>query len=91
MADVTDNPGSGHYGDSTNVLKAMIESNLQNALFYAIYDGAAVSQGISIGIGKKGVIKLGGKQDPTIGGESLILEGLVVSLTDGSFPSYGQS
>jgi len=89
MADVTDNPGSGHYGDSTNVLKAMIESNLQNALFYAIYDAAAVSQGISIGIGKKGVIKLGGNQDPSIGGEPLILEGLVVSLTDGSFPSYG--
>ncbi|HEY0421108.1 MAG TPA: M81 family metallopeptidase, partial [Acetobacteraceae bacterium] len=33
MADVTDNPGSGHYGDSTNLLRAMIEADLQNTAF----------------------------------------------------------
>ena len=37
MADVTDNPGSGHYGDATNLLRAMIAADLQNAAFYAIY------------------------------------------------------
>ena len=89
MADVTDNPGSGHYGDSTNVLKAMIENNFKNALFYAIYDAEAVKVGTAIGIGKIGVISLGGKQDSSVGGGPLALEGLVVALTDGSFPSYG--
>ncbi len=55
MADVTDNPGSGHYGDSTNLLKAMIDAKLQNALFYAIYDKEAVNQCVSIGIGNLGI------------------------------------
>lgn len=55
MADVTDNPGSGHCGDSTNLLKAMINAKLSNALFYAIYDKEAASQCVSIGIGNSGI------------------------------------
>ena len=89
LADVTDNPGSGHYGDSTNVLRAMIDNNLPNSLFYAIYDAEAVTEGVKIGVGNVGIITLGGKTDPTIGGKSLQLEGKVITLTDGSFPSYG--
>lgn len=89
MADVTDNPGSGHYGDTTHVLKSMIDMNLPNSLFYAIYDPAAVLEAISIGVGNRGTICLGGKQDSTLGGGPLTVEGLVVTLTDGSFPSYG--
>jgi len=55
MADVTDNPGSGHYGDATNLLQAMINTKLSNALFYAIYDKAAASQCVSIGVGNLGI------------------------------------
>ena len=49
MADVTDNPGSGHYGDATNVLSALIDSRLTNVLFYAIYDSHAAQQCAAIG------------------------------------------
>jgi hypothetical protein len=55
MADVKDNPGSGHYGDSTNLLQAMINAKLSNALFYAIYDKQAVNQCVLIGIGNSGI------------------------------------
>ena len=48
MAEVTDNPGSGHYGDATNLLHGLLQAAksgaLTNAVFYAIYDAAAVQQ-----------------------------------------------
>ena len=37
--------GSGHYGDATDLLNAMLRSDVQNAVFYAIYDPAAVRKG----------------------------------------------
>jgi microcystin degradation protein MlrC len=89
MADVTDNPGSGHYGDTTNLLREMISASLQHAVFYAIYDPEAVQQGIAIGVGRTGSITLGGKHDPTCGGPPLTLEGKVVTISDGCFPAYG--
>ncbi len=48
LAEVTDNPGSGHYGDATNLLDGLLQAAksgaLTNAVFYAIYDAAAVQQ-----------------------------------------------
>jgi microcystin degradation protein MlrC len=89
MADVTDNPGSGHYGDATNLLGAMVAADLQNAAFYAIYDPAAVLAGQAIGVGNVGALLLGGKHDPAAGGAPLTLAGRVVALTDGRFQKFG--
>jgi microcystin degradation protein MlrC len=89
MADVTDNPGSGHYGDVTNLLAAMLHADLQNAVFHAIYDPDAVRQAERIGVGREGTITLGGKTDPARGGPPLTLTGKVVALTDGQFIAYG--
>jgi len=89
MADVTDNPGSGHYGDATNLLRAMIAADLQNAVFYAIYDPKAVLDGQAIGVGNVGAILLGGKHDPAAGGGPLTLAGQVVAITDGRFQKFG--
>ena len=52
----------------------MIKAQLKDALFYAIFDPNAVTQGIAIGLGKKGTITLGGRTDPGCGGGPLILE-----------------
>ncbi len=89
MAEVTDNPGSGHYGDATNLLRAMIEAELQSAVFYAIYDPMAVAEGIAIGVGNSGRITLGGKHDAAAGGPPLELTAHVVALTDGKFQAFG--
>ena len=89
LADVTDNPGSGHYGDTTNLLRAMVAADLQNAAFYAIFDPAAVQQAIALGAGKTGRITLGGRHDAEAGGGPLDLDASVVSLTDGSFQCFG--
>jgi microcystin degradation protein MlrC len=71
------------------MLRAMIDANLQDSLIYAIYDPAAVQQGVAIGIGNEGVITVGGKTDPVCGGSPLTLKGTVVTLSSGRFPAYG--
>jgi microcystin degradation protein MlrC len=89
LADVTDNPGSGHYGDTTNLLRAMIAADLQNAAFHAIFDPEAVQEAIRIGAGNKGRILLGGRHDPEAGGGPLELDAEIVSLTGGRFQCHG--
>jgi len=89
MSDVTDNPGSGHYGDTTDVLRAMIAADLQNACFYAIYDPEAAQQCAAIGIGNTGTITLGGKHDARFGGGPLTLSGEVATLSSGKFRAFG--
>jgi microcystin degradation protein MlrC len=89
MADVTDNPGSGHYGDATNLLRAMIDAGLENAAFYAIYDPQAVQESIALGVGRTGSLTLGGKHDPEAGGPPLTVTGKVVAITDGVFKTFG--
>jgi microcystin degradation protein MlrC len=89
MADVTDNPGSGHYGDATNLLRAMVAADLQNAVFYAIYDPEAVQDAVKIGVGNNGKIMLGGRHDANAGGGPLTLSGHVVAITDGKFQAFG--
>jgi len=89
MSDVSDNPGSGHYGDATNLLRAMIAADLQNAAFYAIYDPQAVRDVAAIGVGNAGKITLGGKHDVAAGGAPLSLTGHVVAITDGRFQAFG--
>jgi microcystin degradation protein MlrC len=90
-AEVTDNPGSGHYGDATNVLKHMLEADppLQSAAFYAICDPDAVQEAVKIGLGNTGTITLGGRHDPNAGGGPLTVRGRVVTLSDGHFLSKG--
>ncbi len=89
IADVTDNPGSGHYGDATNLLRAMVAADLRNAAFYAMFDPEAVQQAIALGIGREGAITLGGKHDAEAGGAPLTLTGRVVTLSDGRFQAFG--
>ncbi|MER9243656.1 M81 family metallopeptidase [Mesorhizobium sp. M0633] len=89
LADNSDNTGGGAYGDATNLLRRMIEADLQNAAFHAIFDPAAVQAGIAIGVGNKGRIVLGGRQAPEMGGGPLDLEAQIVSITDGEFRCHG--
>lgn len=98
VADVTDNPGSGHYGDATNLLRAMICANdsgkrsppLRQVVFYAIYDPRAVRHAVEqIGVGRAGVLTMGGNFDVAAGGAPLTVRGRVVSVSDGRFQTWG--
>jgi microcystin degradation protein MlrC len=89
VADYTDNPGGGGYGDATAFLKGLVEAGVDNVAFHAICDPEAVQQGMRAGIGAKTTLAIGGKTDPAMGGPPLALHGEVVCLTTGRFVAYG--
>jgi microcystin degradation protein MlrC len=71
VADYTDNPGGGGYGDATAFLKGLVENGVESVAFHAICDPEAVQQGMSAGVGAKTTLSLGGKTDPSLGGGPL--------------------
>ena len=89
VADYTDNPGGGGYGDATAFLKGLVDGGVESVAFHAICDPEAVQEGMRAGVGAKATLTLGGKTDPSLGGEPLSLTGEVVCLTNGRFIAYG--
>jgi len=88
VADGSDNPGSGAYGDSTFLLAGMIEAGLENAAFATICDAEAAAQLVAAGEGATVDVTLGGKVDPTYG-PPLAVSGEVIRVTDGSYVALG--
>ena len=89
VADFTDNPGGGGYGDATAFLKGLVEAGVERVAFHAICDPEAVMAGMRAGVGMQTTIALGGKTDPTLGGGPLNLTGEVTHLSNGKFVAYG--
>ena len=89
VADYTDNPGGGGYGDGTAFLKGLVEAGIDSVAFHAICDPETVQEGMRAGVGAKTTLALGGKTDPAMGGGPLALHGEVVCLTTGRFIAYG--
>lgn len=89
IADYADNPGAGAYGDSTALLKALLDTNVTQACFGPMVDAGAVSQLEAMSIGETVRISLGGKSSPEFGGGPLAVEARLVSLWDGKFVGDG--
>ena len=88
LADFTDNPGGGGYGDATNLLRGMVAAGLENAAFAPISDPAAVRECQAAGEGSTVHLVLGGKIDPSFG-PPLPLSGTVRRLGSGDFVCDG--
>jgi microcystin degradation protein MlrC len=88
IADYTDNPGGGGYGDATALLKGMVEADLQNVAFHAICDPEAVRTAMNNGLGRQ-TLTIGGKTDPRLGGGPLTLAGEIACLTNGQMTAWG--
>jgi microcystin degradation protein MlrC len=89
VADYTDNPGGGGYGDATAFLAGLVAAGVERVAFHAICDPQAVQDGMRASVGAKTALTLGGKTDPSIGGGPLTLSGEVVCLSNGRFIAYG--
>jgi microcystin degradation protein MlrC len=89
IADFTDNPGGGGYGDATALLDGLVKGGVERVAFHAICDPEAVEQGMRIGVGARTILTIGGKTDPALGGGPLDLDGEIVCLTNGKFIAYG--
>jgi microcystin degradation protein MlrC len=67
IADQADNSGGGAPGDSTFVLRAMLERGIENAGVAMIWDPVAVHVAMAAGKGATLDLRLGGKMGPTSG------------------------
>ncbi|NQV98638.1 MAG: M81 family metallopeptidase [Rhodospirillales bacterium] len=88
IADHADNPGAGAYGDSTFLLKGLLDSKITNAAFATIYDPHAVRQLTDAGTGAEVSLFIGGKTDPKFG-PPLFVSGRVANITDGRYQMLG--
>ena len=89
IADYADNPGAGGYGDSTELLRALLAAGVTNACFGHMVDGEAAQELHAAAIGERVHIALGGKTDPRFGGGPLAVEGELVSISAGHFTGDG--
>lgn len=88
LADFADNPAGGAYGDSPNLLRAMLEAGLENAAFATICDPGAVALAGEAGEGAMLELALGGRLAPHIT-PPLALRARVLRLHPGTFRCEG--
>ena len=77
-----DNPGSGCPGDSTHLLRALIEKDVPRSIFSFLVDPETAQQANKAGVGAKIAVRLGGKSAP-ICGEPVEVEVEVISVSNG--------
>jgi microcystin degradation protein MlrC len=84
LADMADNTGGGTPGDSTPVLRAFVEQDLDAALVLYMVDPEVAQQAHAAGVGAHLSVAVGGKSDPRQG-LPVPLDVEVVALSDGRF------
>ena len=84
IADYADNPGGGAYGDSTDLLGALLKKDLSNTCFGPIVDPEAARRLHEYREGNTVTLAIGGKTDPRFGGGPLNLTGCILHLSDGA-------
>lgn len=67
LADRPDNPGSGAAGDSTFVLRRLLERKISNAALGPLWDPVAVKIALDAGVGATLMMRIGGKTSPLSG------------------------
>jgi microcystin degradation protein MlrC len=88
LADFSDNPGGGSYGDSTALLRAMVEARLENSAFATIADPEVANIARRAGRGAEIQVRLGGKHDALLS-PGFDVTARVVSLSNGDFVYEG--
>jgi len=87
MADVADNPGGGFPGDSTLVLKGLLDLGVRDAAFATIWDPMAVSIARAAGPGARLTMRVGGKMG-VLSADPLDLDVTVTAVTDDLYQRY---
>ncbi len=90
LADASDNPGAGGLGDTTHILRAIIERGITGAAISTITDAKAVEKCIEAGVGATVSLDLGGWSDKEYSGGPLSVTAYVKKLSDGKYKSKSQ-
>ena len=78
IADYADNPGAGAYGDSTNLLAALLGAGVAGACFGPMIDADAARALQAEAVGACLTLPLGGRTAPEFGGGPLEVTGTVL-------------
>ncbi|MCC7271968.1 MAG: M81 family metallopeptidase [Alphaproteobacteria bacterium] len=89
LADFTDNPGGGGYGDATNLVRGLLAAGIAGVAVCPITDVEAVAACRKAGVGATVTLAIGGKIDPEFGGPPITVEGTVGHLGTGAFTFDG--
>jgi microcystin degradation protein MlrC len=89
IADYADNPGSGAYGDATNLLAALIGAEVDNACFGPLVDPVAAAFLNDQTVGAEVTLSIGGAMAPEFGGGPLNVTGKVKWIGDGRVVGSG--
>jgi len=92
LLDHCDNCASGGSMDTTTVLAEVLRQGLRQAVFWAVWDPAAVQQALAAGLGAQVTLSLGGKTAmPALAeqGQPLQVSGRVKLAFDGQFRHRG--
>lgn len=89
LADYTDGPGGGGYGDATRLLRALLEARIPGTLVGLIYDPESAQQAIAAGVGQERAFRIGGKTDAQFGGGPVDVVALVLAVSDGHYVRTG--
>jgi microcystin degradation protein MlrC len=88
LADSQDNPGGGGSGDTTEILRELVDRGAQQALVGVINDAAAAAMAHQAGVGATITISLGGKSGLP-GNEPFKADFRVLALSAGRFRATG--
>ena len=88
LVETADCCGGGAAGDSVHCLKALLKEAPDELAIIPVVDPDAAQLAHKVGIGQKIQLQLGHKLDPKWG-EPILLEGVVIKLSDGLFTYRG--
>lgn len=90
LADASDNPGAGGMGDTTHILRRILERGITGAAIATILDPASVEVCAKAGVGATVSLRLGGWSDPAYSGGPLEVTAYVRMLSDGKYVLKGK-
>lgn len=85
LADASDNPGAGGMGDTTHLLRRVLQRGIQGGALATIHDPDSVAACRRAGIGATVSLDLGGKSDPAFSGGPLHVQAKVLRFTNGEY------
>ncbi len=90
LADASDNPGAGGLGDTTHILRRILERGITGGALAILVDPESVEVCQKAGVGSTVELNLGGKSDPACSGGPLTVKAYVKLLSDGKYRNKGK-
>ena len=90
IADTSDNPGGGGIGNTTHILRRILERNMTGCALAVIVDPKSVAICEKAGVGATVKLSLGGWSDPLYSGGPVEVDAYVKMLTDGTYINKGE-